>query len=221
MEIDGIKIGWLGNAGFLIEGSKIIYIDPYHIKDDLPKADYILLTHSHYDHCSLEDIQKLVKSGTRIVMTADCQSKVMRLNVPIKIEVIAPGEEFTFHDLKVTAFPSYNVDKSFHPKEEGWVGYLVKINELLIYHAGDCDLIPEMQKLTGYKQQGVRLISLLPVGGRFTMTAEEAYEAAKVIKPNLAIPMHYGSIAGTIEDAKEFKELCSDSKIEVKILEKE
>ena len=117
--------------------------------------------------------------------------------------------------------PAYNVDKHFHPKDEGWVGYLIKINDVLIYHPGDSDVIPEMQKLTGYKQSGKEFVALLPVGGRFTMNAEEAAEAAKLIKPSLAIPMHYGSIVGSDEDAQEFKELCEENNIKVKILEKE
>ncbi|PIO01484.1 Zn-dependent hydrolase, partial [Candidatus Pacearchaeota archaeon CG09_land_8_20_14_0_10_30_9] len=116
---------------------------------------------------------------------------------------------------------AYNIDKPFHPKEEGLVGYLIKINEVIIYHAGDTDLIPEMQKLTGYNQQDKKFIALLPVGGRFTMSAEEAFEAAKIIKPTIAIPIHWGSIIGSIKDAEEFKELCKTEGINVEILEKE
>ena len=101
------------------------------------------------------------------------------------------------------------------------MGYLIKMKNVLIYHAGDTDKIPEMQKLTGFKQPGVKLITLLPVGGRFTMTAEEAAEAAEMIKPSLAIPMHWGSVAGTEEDAEEFKELCEEKGINVEILDKE
>jgi L-ascorbate metabolism protein UlaG (beta-lactamase superfamily) len=221
MEIDGISINWLGNAGFQIKNSKIIYIDPYNIKPGMEKADLILLTHSHYDHCSVEDISHLIKSGTKIIMPANCQSKIMRFDVPIKYEIIEPGMEFSSGELKITTFPAYNVDKSFHPKNEEWVGYLIKIGKVLIYHAGDTDNIPEMQRLTGHKQPGTKLIALLPIGGRFTMTAEEAAEAVKLIKPDLAIPMHYGSVAGNKEDAEEFKELCEEQGIRVEILEKE
>jgi len=220
MDIDGIEIKWLGNSGFLIKNSQIIYIDPYNIKEGLEKADLVLLTHSHYDHCSVADIEKIIKEGTRIVLTADCQSKIVRFNVPIKLEVVEPGQELVFGSTKISVLPAYNIDKLFHSKEESWVGYLLKMNHLLIYHAGDTDVIPEMQKLTGYKQHGKKLIALLPVGGRFTMSAEEAVEAAKLIKPDLAIPMHYGSIVGTEEDAKEFCEMCEEEGIKTKILEK-
>lgn len=220
MKIDDIKIKWMGHSGFLIQNSKIIYIDPYNIKDDSEKADLILITHSHYDHCSVADIKKIIKEGTKIFMTADCQSKIARFDVLIKMEIIEPGQELVFGNVKISTLPAYNIDKPFHAKEEFWVGYLIKINDVFIYHAGDTDVIPEMQKLTGYKQSDKKFIALLPVGGRLTMSAEEAAEAAKLIKPWLAIPMHYGSVVGSEDDAKEFKELCEEEGIDVEILEK-
>lgn len=221
MNIDGVEINWLGNAGFQIKSSRVIYLDPYKVKDGLEKADYILLTHSHYDHCSVEDISKLIQPGTKILMTADCQSKILRFDVPIKYEIIEPGTEINFGDLRISTLPAYNLDKNFHPKNEDWVGYLIKTKNVMIYTAGDTDNIPELQKLTGYKQEDKKLILLLPVGGRFTMTAEEAAEVVKMIKPDVAIPMHYGSVAGTLEDAQEFKELCEEQGNKVEILEKE
>ena len=123
--------------------------------------------------------------------------------------------------MKIISVPAYNIDKHFHSKQEGWIGYVLKTENLVVYHAGDTDLIPEMQRLTGFKQPGKEFIALLPVGGRFTMSAEEAAEAAELIKPTLAIPMHYGAIIGGKEDAEEFKELCEDAGIRVEILEKE
>lgn len=221
MKIKDIEIKWLGHSGFLIKNSKVIYIDPYNIKNNSEKADLILITHSHYDHCSFADMNKIIKEGTKIIITADCQSKITRFKVPIRMEIAEPGQELTFGDIKISALHAYNLDKHFHPKEENWVSYLIKTKDLLIYHAGDTDVIPEMQKLTGHKQPDKKLIALLPIGGRFTMSAEEAAEAAKLIKPSLAIPMHYGSIIGNQEDAEEFAELCREENIDVKILEKE
>ena len=218
MRIKDIEIKWLGHSGFLIKNSKVIYIDPYNLKDNLEKADLILLTHSHYDHCSIADIKKIVKPNTEIILPADCQSKITKFNVPIKMKIVEPEKELNFSGIKISCFPAYNIDKPFHAKEEGWVGYLIKMKKVLIYHAGDTDKIPEMQKLTGY--QGKDFIALLPIGGRFTMSVEEAVEAAKLIKPILVIPMHYGSIIGTEDDAKEFVELCKEENIEAKILEK-
>ncbi len=221
MQINGIEIKWLGHDGFLIKNSKVIYIDPYNIKENSEKADLILLTHSHYDHCSVADMNKIIKEGTIIVLTADCQSKITRFDVQINIKVIEPWQELDLGEVKISAIPSYNLDKHFHPKGEGWVGYLIKINNVIVYHAGDTDIIPEMQKLTGYKQQDKEFVALFPVGGRFTMSAEEAAEAAKLIKPSLAIPMHYGDVVGTDDDAKEFCELCEEEGINAKVLEKE
>jgi L-ascorbate metabolism protein UlaG (beta-lactamase superfamily) len=220
MKIGNIELKWLGHSGFLIKSSKIIYVDPYNIKEGLEKADFILITHSHYDHCSVADMSKIVKEGTRIIIPADCQSKIARFNVPIQIEIVEPGQELNFGGIKIDVFPAYNTDKSFHSKEEGWVGYLIKMNTVLIYHAGDTDSIPEMQRLTGHGGNGKKFVALLPVGGRFTMTAEEAAEAAKLIKPSVAIPMHYGSTVGSDEDAQEFLRLCKEEGINAKVLEK-
>jgi L-ascorbate metabolism protein UlaG (beta-lactamase superfamily) len=220
MRIGEIELEWLGHSGFFIKNSRAIYIDPYNIKEGMEKADIILITHSHYDHCSVADIEKIVQDGTKIVMTADCQSKITRFNVSIKMEIVEPGKELEIGDVKISVLPAYNLDKHFHPKEEGWVGYLLKINNAIIYHAGDTDLIPEMQKLTGYKQSGKEFVALLPIGGRFTMNVEEAAEAAKLIKPTVAVPIHYSSIVGRDEDAKEFKELCEENNIVCEILEK-
>jgi L-ascorbate metabolism protein UlaG (beta-lactamase superfamily) len=221
MNIGGVELKWLGHASFLIKNHKIIYIDPFNIKENSEKADIILITHSHYDHCSVADIKNIIKEGTKIVLTADSQSKITRFETPIDIQIIEPNKELVFGDIKISAVPAYNIDKSFHPKEEGWVGYIIKMNDILIYHAGDTDFIPEMQKLTGHKQPDKQFIALLPIGGRFTMGVEEAVEAAKLIKPALAIPMHYGGLIGTVADAEEFVKLCKEEGINATLLEKE
>ena len=221
MKIGDVEIKWLGHSGFLIKNSRVIYIDPYNIKEENEKADLILLTHSHYDHCSIRDIKKIVKEGTRIILPADCQSKITRFDVPIKIEIIEPEQEIDLGNVKILAFPAYNIDKHFHPKEESWIGYLIKMDDVVIYHAGDTDVIPEMQNLTGYDKKEKKFVALLPVGGRFTMNSEEAAESAKLIKPFLAIPMHYGSVVGTEEDAAEFVQLCKRDNINAETLKKE
>jgi L-ascorbate metabolism protein UlaG (beta-lactamase superfamily) len=221
MDFGEVNLKWLGHAGFLVKNHKVIYIDPFNIKENSEKADIILITHSHYDHCSVADMKNIIKEGTKIVLTADSQSKITRSEVPIDIRIIAPNQELTLGEVKISTIPAYNIDKSFHPKEEEWVGYIIKMNDVLIYHAGDTDLIPEMQKLTGYNQPDKKFIALLPIGGRFTMDVEEAVEAAKLIKPTLAVPMHYGGIIGNKEDAEEFVRLCKEEGIDAKILEKD
>lgn len=220
MKIDNVEIKWLGHASFLIKNSKVIYIDPYNLDGENEKADLIFITHSHYDHCSIADINKIIKEGTKIVCTADCQSKILKTDVPVKIQIVEPGQELDLNPIKVSTLPAYNTDKHFHPKEEAWVGYLIKMDDVLIYHAGDTDVIPEMQTLTGHNHAHKKLVALLPVGGRYTMTSEEAAEAAKLIKPFLAIPMHYGTIIGTEEDANDFTELCKEENISSEIMEK-
>ena len=220
MEIGGIKLSYLGHSGFLISNEKKIVIDPYNVSDGIEKADLILITHSHYDHCSIKDIQKLSKKGTIIVVPADAQSKITRVE-EVEMQIIEIGDELTFGDVKISAVPAYNVDKEFHPKSEGWMGYIVKMGNVVIYHAGDSDKIPEMSKLSGYGKDGNKFVAILPVSGKYVMNAEEAAAVASLISPTVAIPMHYGAgVAGTIEDAQKFVKLCMQAGLKAEILEK-
>lgn len=219
MKIENVEIEWLGHAAFKIKANdKVIYIDPYQLTAVDEKADVVLITHSHYDHCSQQDIEKVVKDNTIVVCTPDSQSKIARIDKKIAIELVEPGTELSFDGLKIKAVEAYNINKQFHPKSQAWVGYVIQTNSVAIYHAGDTDKIKEMEKLTGYGTK--QFIALLPVGGTYTMDAEEAAEAAALIKPTLAIPMHYGTIVGSVEDAKKFCELCKEKGINTKILEK-
>ncbi len=221
MKINSINLEWLGHAAFKITTpEKVLFLDPYQLTTEKEKADIILITHSHYDHCSLQDIEKIVKDGTIVVCTADSQSKIARINKKIKIELVEPGVEITIDSLKIKTIEAYNPNKKFHPKSEGWVGYIIQIDNVVIYHAGDTDLIKEMEKLTGYSKKGNIFVTLLPVGGTYTMNAEEAAKAASIIKPTLAIPMHYGSIVGSRNDAEKFVKLCEEQGIKAQILEK-
>jgi len=215
MKIGDINLEWLGHASFLIESGKIIYIDPYNLTKKEPKADIILLTHSHYDHCSTEDISKISKDGTIIIMPADCQSKITRLSQKVEMKILQASQGTEIDGIEIHAIPAYNVNKEFHPQSQAWNGYVIKINNQTIYHAGDTDLIPEMQKLAGKIS-----IALLPVGGTYTMNAEEAAQAASIIKPQLAIPMHFGEVAGSRDDANKFVELCKQEGINAQVLEK-
>ena len=222
MQIKNINLEFTGHSGFLItckEGKRIA-IDPYNVSDSIPKVDIILITHSHYDHCSIKDIEKISRGGTTIVVPADAQSKITKIK-DVKMQIIETGDEIKFNNIKIEAIPAYNVGKEFHPKKDGWMGYLIKCDEAIIYHAGDTDKIPEMKKLTGYGKHGNEFVALLPVSGTYVMDAEEASEVASLISPDLAIPMHYGAgVAGTIEDAKKFVELCREAGLKAEILEK-
>lgn len=221
MEFEGVKIEYTGHSGFIfsLEGKRIA-IDPYNVSQNLEKADYILITHGHYDHCSIKDINQLVKKGTVIIVPPDAQSKITKIE-EVEMQVIEVGDEIDLGKFKIEAVPAYNVDKDFHTKADGFVGYLIKTDRVVIYHAGDSDKIPEMQKLTGYGKHGNKFLVLLPVSGTYVMNAEEAAEVASLLNPDLAIPMHYGSgVAGKLDDAKKFVKLCSDKGINAKILEK-
>jgi L-ascorbate metabolism protein UlaG (beta-lactamase superfamily) len=219
MKIGNIEVLWTGHAGFIVKNDKVIYIDPYQLSKNEPKADIILITHSHHDHCSIADIQKIIKGDTAIVVPPDAQSKITKLE-NADMQVMIPGDSIEVRGVKIQAVPAYNKTKQFHPKNEEWNGYVLRLGKVIIYHAGDTDFIPEMQKLSGFGKHGNEFIACLPVGGNFTMDADEAAQAASAIKPTIAIPMHYGSIAGTRADAERFVQLCSDKGIDAKILEK-
>ncbi len=222
MDIQGVQLFSLGHSGILIFTSdgKSIAIDPYNISQNLEKVDFILITHSHYDHCSIKDITLLAKEGTVVIMPADAQSKITKIE-GVQMQVIESGDELGFGNVKIEALPAYNIGKAFHTKADGWLGYVIKLENVIIYHAGDTDNIPEMQKLTGYGKHGNAFVALLPVSGTYVMTAEEAFEVALMLKPSLSIPIHYGAgVAGSVEDAERFVKLCESESLKAKILEK-
>jgi len=208
MLIGNVKIDWLGHSSFKITDKKVIYIDPYNIPPD-EKADIILITHSHSDHCSVEDIKGIVREGTIIIIPPDCQSKLSGIQC-VDVHLVKPGKKIGALGTIIEAAPAYNLNKNFHEKANEWVGYIINIEGKRIYHAGDTDFIPEMKELKNID------VAMLPVGGKYTMDAAEAAKAANAIKPKVAVPMHYGSIVGSEEDAKNFKKLCS---VEVEIME--
>jgi L-ascorbate metabolism protein UlaG (beta-lactamase superfamily) len=187
------KINWLGHDAFRIDGSKCIYIDPYEIQSDA-KADLLLITHEHFDHCSPDDVAKIQTPETVIVTEKDSAQKISG-----DVRLMKPGDSLSIDDIKIEAVPAYNTNKDFHPKEAGWLGFILEIDGVRVYHAGDSDFIPEMKDLNVD-------IALLPVSGTYVMTSDEAVEAALAIAPSLAIPMHYGAIVGDNADALNFKD---------------
>jgi L-ascorbate metabolism protein UlaG (beta-lactamase superfamily) len=201
------NIHWLGHDTFRITGEKVIYTDPFRIKKK-DAADIILITHEHYDHCSPEDVEKIRSSGTVVVAPADCREKLAG-----DVRVVKPGDVIEVSGIRVEAVPSYNMNKKFHTKDRGWVGYIFTVGGKRIYIAGDTDRIPEMKDFRAD-------MALLPVSGTYVMTAEEAVMAALDIGPSVAIPMHYGSIVGTDADAQRFA-AGLEGKIEVVVLREE
>jgi len=201
------NIHWLGHDTFKIIGEKVIYTDPYNIKKE-DKADIILITHEHFDHCSPEDVKKIQGEHTIIVATPDCAAKLSG-----NIKTVRPGDRLRVEGIDIEAVPAYNTNKHFHPKNQNWVGYVFTVMGQRIYIAGDTDYIPEMKDIRAD-------IALLPVSGTYVMTADEAVKAALDIQPKIAIPMHYNSIVGSEKDAKRFADGLK-GKIEVRILKEE
>jgi L-ascorbate metabolism protein UlaG (beta-lactamase superfamily) len=216
-----VKLDYLGHSGVKIsvENMKII-IDPYNVSNNVEKADVILITHGHFDHCSIKDIEKVVKQGTIVLCPADCQSKLMKIE-GINLQVVEWGDILDFRNFKIEAFPAYNVKSDDHSKSDGWLGYVVKMEGIIFYHAGDSDYIPEMQKLSGYGKHDNEFIALLPVAGKVVMNSDEAAEVASIIGADLAIPISYGAgVYGTMQDAEDFLEICKERNIRAEILEK-
>ena len=198
----------LGHSGFLLRHSgKNIYIDPFMLPATDTKADLIIVTHGHYDHWNQDDIGKIYKPTTEIICSKLCDGSERFKN----LTVMSPGESKEVMGLKISTTRAYNTATerlAFHPKGNDWLGYVIEVDGRRIYHAGDTDFIPEMKSIQCD-------IALLPVSGTYVMTVEEAVEAAKAIKPKIAVPMHYAAIVGSDADAKQFKSLVKNCQVEI------
>ena len=204
---------WLGHASFkLVRGGATVYFDPWRLTGEPHDADVILISHPHFDHLDPADVAKIAKPETVIVTVADCVATLQEAKVPGTIQQVKPGDKLDLKRIKIEAVPAYNTNKGFHPKEKQWVGFIVEVEGTRIYHAGDTDFIPEMST---FKVD----VALLPVSGVYVMTAQEAAEAVKVMQPKVSVPMHYGSIIGTVEDAKRFFGLCKGMLVEIMLKE--
>lgn len=190
IKVGNVEITYLKHAGFKIKGSKVLYIDPYEVPEGLEKADLILVTHDHFDHLDLKSIKRLSKADTTVVTPKGC---IVEGYESCSLD---ESEERVVKGVRIRTVPAYNVDKPFHKK--GGVGYIVEIDGVRIYHAGDTDRIPEMKSIEVD-------VALLPIGGTYTMNVREAVEAAWDIKAKVYIPMHYGAIPKTQADPEEFR----------------
>lgn len=201
--LEGIKV--LCHSSIKFDKGQVIYFDPYKINENYNDADVIFVTHSHYDHFSEEDILKVKKETTKIVVPEDLYDRSTELGFDERdILVVKPNEEYIVNNIKFKTIPSYNINKNFHPKDNNWVGYIITIDNVSYYIAGDTDITEENKKVKCD-------VAFVPIGGTYTMTAKEAANLVNEIKPKIAVPIHYGLIVGTKEDEEVFKSLVNEN----------
>ena len=180
-----------------------IYFDPYEINENNNNADIIFITHNHYDHYSENDIKKIYNANTKFIIPKDLEKELLNLGIKKEnIVTVAPNNNYNVLDISFKSIPAYNINKPFHPKENNWIGYLINYNNFTYYIAGDTD-ITEDNKLIKCD------VAFLPIGGKYTMNYKEAAELTNIIKPKIVVPIHYGLIIGTTEDAIEFAKLIN------------
>ena len=189
------------HSSIKIQDGVIIYIDPFKIKEIPHDADYIFITHSHYDHFSTEDILKVAKIDTHFIAVSETKSSLDLMGVPQgQVTLVEPNKEYRLKEINFKTVPAYNINKKFHPKENKWVGYIIELNNTKYYIAGDTDNTEEAQNVKSD-------IAFLPIGGTYTMNAQEAADLANRINAKTVIPIHYGEIVGTKQDLEEFLKL--------------
>lgn len=195
----------LCHSSIRINRGSIIYFDPFNIGKNYNDADFIFITHDHYDHYSEEDINKVRKKDTIIIAPNDLSSKLQENEFTNKqIITVEPNKIYTIKNLKIETIPAYNTNKVFHPKENNWVGYIIEIKGIRYYIAGDTDITEENKKVNCD-------VAFVPVGGTYTMNFNEAASLINEIRPKVAVPIHYGSIVGTTQDATDFVKLLHPS----------
>ena len=205
--LEGVKINC--HSSIKIAEEKNIYIDPFRVKEVPHDADYIFITHSHYDHFSPEDILKVAKIDTVFITVQETKSSLELMGVPDnQIVIVDQNNKYELDNIKFETAYSYNIDKNFHPKENNWVGYIIELNNTKYYIAGDTDNIEEIQNIKCD-------VAFLPIGGTYTMNANEAAELANRLETKIIVPTHYAELVGTKEDLDEFIELTNK---EVKVL---
>lgn len=202
----------LYHSSIKINRDKVIYIDPFKIDNEYHDADIIYITHSHFDHYSEEDIGKIIKENTKLIVTEDLESKVLEKVKKENVICVQPEKNYFVDGINFETIPAYNTNKQFHPKSNNWVGYIIDLNGIKYYFAGDTDITEENKKVKSD-------VAFVPVGGIYTMTAREAAELVDIIKPKIAVPIHYGSVVGTTKDAEDFV-ISLNEKIEGRILMK-
>ncbi len=191
----------LYHSSIRINKDKIIYIDPFKIDKNYNDADIVFITHDHYDHYSEEDIDKVINKNTTIIIPEELLTKLLRKGINKNaIITVEPNVKYMVQGIKFETIPAYNTNKSFHPKENDWVGYIITLNDIRYYVAGDTDITEENRKVKCD-------VAFVPVGGTYTMDFKEAAQLINEIQPKRAVPIHYGSVIGTEQDASDFIKL--------------
>ena len=193
--LEGIQV--FTQNSIKIEKEKIIYMDTYEMQEKKHDANIIFITHTHYDHFSLKDIEKVKKKDTVIVGPEGIE-EVQKIGfLKENIKIVKPNQSYEIEGIKVETVPAYNLDKKFHPKENEWVGYILNLQGVKYYIAGDTDDIEEIRNIKCD-------VAFIPIGGTYTMDAKEAANLVNVMQPKIVVPTHYGSIVGRKEDAQIF-----------------
>lgn len=207
--MEKIEINCHSSIKISFEGKKI-YIDPYQINRKKKDADFLFITHDHYDHLSENDILKVIHENTIIIIPESCLPKLEAMNLSNTVVTVKPNNRYEVSDIKFQTIAAYNINKLYHPKDSGFVGYLLELGKYKYFVTGDTDVnLENKQVKCDYL--------LIPVGGEYTMDYREAAMLANLIKPTHAIPTHYKTIVGSDDDALQFKELL-DSSIQCEIL---
>jgi L-ascorbate metabolism protein UlaG (beta-lactamase superfamily) len=195
----------LYHSSIKIKDNKIIYIDPFKIDKDYNDADIVFITHDHFDHYSEEDIDKVINENTTIIIPEELLTKILRKGINKNAVItVESNKEYMVQGIKFETIPAYNTNKTFHPKENYWVGYIITLDGIRYYIAGDTDITEENRKVKCD-------VAFVPVGGTYTMNYSEAAELVNIIKPKIAVPIHYGSVVGTKQDATNFIKLLHSS----------
>ena len=197
--IEDIEV--LYHSSIRISKNKIIYIDPFKIDKNYNDADIVFITHDHFDHYSEEDIDKVINENTTIIIPEELLTKILRKGINKNAVItVESNKEYMVQGIKFETIPSYNTNKTFHPKENGWVGYIITLDDIRYYIAGDTDITEENRKVKCD-------VAFVPVGGTYTMGFKEAAQLINEIQPKIAVPIHYGSVIGTEQDASDFIKL--------------
>lgn len=191
--LDGIT--WFRGSSVRIRRMGIeIHVDPLAVDED-SEADFVLLTHPHYDNFSEDDIARVRGRNTVLIAPAS-----MKKQLDDADHFMRPGDMLQLDGFDVLAVPAHNVDKKFHTPEDGWLGYVFTVGETTYYHAGDTDFLPAMY--------GIRCdVAFLPVGGHYTMNADEAARAAEACGAEILVPIHWGESHGTDQDIERLRTL--------------